>query len=76
MKQSVLLSFIIYHLSFSPAGAQTPWSLRQCTEYAVEHNISIKQREHNREQHFHPLRIRACQTSTRQLLRVSVSDVD
>ena len=50
MKQSVLLSFIIYHLSFSPAGAQTPWSLRQCTEYAVEHNISIKQREHNREQ--------------------------
>jgi len=33
-----------------PAGAQAPWSLRQCTEYAVEHNISIKQREHNREQ--------------------------
>ena len=30
--------------------AQTPWTLRQCADYAVEHNISIKQRENNREQ--------------------------
>jgi outer membrane protein len=57
MKQSVLLSFIIYHLSFSPAGAQTPWDLRECCTYAVEHNISIKQRQNNCEQ-------RALQLST------------
>ena len=43
------LLFIISFL-FSPAGAQTPWTLRQCADYAVEHNISIKQRENNREQ--------------------------
>ena len=29
----------------SPAAAQQPWSLRQCCEYAIEHNISIKQQE-------------------------------
>ena len=46
----LVLSFIIFHLSFSPAGAQTPWTLEQCCNYAVEHNITIKQREHQREQ--------------------------
>ena len=30
--------------------AQTPWTLRQCADYAVEHNINIKQRENSREQ--------------------------
>ena len=33
------------------------WDLRECCSYAVEHNISIKQRENNREQ-------RALQLST------------
>ena len=46
----LVLSFIIFHLSFSPAGAQTPWTLEQCCNYAVEHNITIMQREHQREQ--------------------------
>ena len=36
-------------------GAQTPWSLGQCCEYAVEHNISIRQQEN------------ACQQQTIQL---------
>ena len=31
-------------------NAQTPWTLRQCADYAVEHNISIKQRENSCEQ--------------------------
>ena len=44
MKQ-IVLSFIIYHLSFSPAGAQKQWGLRECCDYAVEHNISIKQQQ-------------------------------
>ena len=46
MKKSALFSFIIFHLSFSPAGAQPrQWSLRECCEYAVAHNITIKQQE-------------------------------
>ncbi len=46
----LVLSFIIFHLSFSPAGAQTPWTLEQCCNYAVEHNIGIRQKTHQREQ--------------------------
>ena len=40
---SIGLSFIICHLSFSPAGAQTPWTLERCIDHAVSHNISIEQ---------------------------------
>ena len=50
MKKYALLSFLIYHLAFSPAGAQTPWSLRQCCDYAVEHNIAIRQQANQRDQ--------------------------
>ena len=50
MKKYALLSFIIYHLAFSPAGAQSPWSLRQCCDYAVEHNIAIRQQSNQRDQ--------------------------
>ena len=39
------LSFIIFHFSFSPVSAQKQWSLRECCDYAVEHNISIKQQQ-------------------------------
>ena len=48
--KKVLLSFIIVPLSFSPAGAQKLWSLRECCDYAVEHNISIKQQDNQRRQ--------------------------
>ena len=37
------ISFIISYFSFSPAWAQKQWGLRECCDYAVEHNISIKQ---------------------------------
>ena len=40
----ISLSFIISPLSILPAGAQTKqWSLQECCDYAVEHNLSIKQ---------------------------------
>ena len=39
------LSFIIFHFSYSPVRAQKQWSLRECCDYAVEHNISIKQQQ-------------------------------
>ena len=41
MKRLTALSFIIYHLSFSPAGAQS-WTMQQCMQYAVEHNHEVK----------------------------------
>jgi outer membrane protein len=41
----IALSFIIYHFSFSTVSAQKAWGLRECCDYAVEHNISIKQQQ-------------------------------
>ena len=47
----ISLSFIIYPLSFLHAGAQDKqWSLRECCDYAVEHNIGIKQKANTRRQ--------------------------
>ena len=40
-----ILSFIVLPLSFSTTSAQKEWSLRECCDYAVEHNISIKQQQ-------------------------------
>lgn len=33
-----------------PASAQQAWDLRQCIDYAIEHNLTIKQQEENRHQ--------------------------
>ncbi len=56
--KKIALSFLVFHLSFSYAGAQTqPWTLLQCCEYALEHNISVKQYENQ-------LRQREVQLST------------
>ena len=48
--KKILWSFIIFHLSFSPVGAQAPWSLQKCCDYAVEHNIAIRQQQNRCEQ--------------------------
>lgn len=40
----LVLSLFISSLFISPAGAQRLWSLRQCTEHAVAHNIGIRQK--------------------------------
>lgn len=46
-----LLLLVVYTAILSQSTrAQSPWTLRQCADYAVEHNISIKQRENSREQ--------------------------
>jgi len=34
----------------SPLQAQSAWTLRQCAEYAVEHNLQIKQQDNQRRQ--------------------------
>ena len=33
-----------------PVSAQQPWTLRQCIDYAIDHNIGIKQRANQRTQ--------------------------
>ena len=40
-----ILSFIVLPLSISTVSAQKQWGLRECCDYAVEHNISIKQQQ-------------------------------
>ena len=46
-----ILILVVYTAILSQSTrAQSPWTLRQCADYAVEHNINIKQRENSREQ--------------------------
>ena len=45
-----ILSIIIGSMGFGTASAQKAWSLRDCCNYAIEHNISIKQQENQRRQ--------------------------
>ena len=46
-----ILFLVVYTAILSQSTrAQSPWTLRQCADYAVEHNINIKQRENSREQ--------------------------
>ena len=40
-----LVSLILTLLPLAPASAQKQWSLKECCDYALEHNISIKQQE-------------------------------
>jgi len=44
MKRYYLL-FAIGLISFATANAQKQWSLSECCNYAIEHNISIKQQQ-------------------------------
>ena len=46
--KGMVMSVSLFHLfTFSPLGAsaQKQWSLRDCCDYAIEHNISIKQQQ-------------------------------
>ena len=38
-----ILSMVIGSMGFASANAQKAWSIRECCDYAIEHNISIKQ---------------------------------
>ena len=44
------LIFPFFHFSSTPAWAQQPWTLKQCCDYAVAHNITVKQYENQRRQ--------------------------
>ena len=45
MKRLISLSFVIFHLSLTPTGAQTTWTMLQCMQYAIEHNHEVKRAE-------------------------------
>lgn len=47
MKAKLIILSLLIALG---AGAQERWSLRQCIDYAIEHNIEVKQQEVNRDQ--------------------------
>ena len=50
MKKLSLLILALASASLSPVVAQEKWDLRQCIDYALEHNLTIKQREASRDQ--------------------------
>lgn len=50
MNKSTVCCFLFAALCSLSTHAQESWTLRQCAEYAVEHNIGIKQQENQRRQ--------------------------
>ena len=48
MKPKYLLIFT--SMVCLPLHAQQEWTLKQCIDYAIEHNLTIKQQEANAEQ--------------------------
>lgn len=48
MKKIIILSLAI--ISLKAQAQQVPWTLQQCIDYALEHNISVKQSELNVQQ--------------------------
>ena len=47
----IVFILVVFAVSFAqPAHAQQQWSLKQCCDYAVEHNITIKQQENQKRQ--------------------------
>jgi outer membrane protein len=57
---------------FLPLNAQTTWSLRECCDYAVSHNIAIKQQENLRQQQ--ELRLSTARNSRLPDLNASASE--
>ena len=46
----VFIIVVLVGLVSLDALAQQQWTLRQCMDYAIEHNINIKQQDHVRRQ--------------------------
>lgn len=47
IKKSLILSLALGLAASTTASAQQAWSLKQCIDHALEHNISIKQQENS-----------------------------
>lgn len=47
MKKILLTLVALASVSHATAQTNSAWTLRQCVEYAIEHNITVKQRENS-----------------------------
>ena len=50
MKRFSIFIIALASASLSPVVGQDKWDLKQCIDYAIEHNLTIKQREASRNQ--------------------------
>ena len=50
MKKIIVILVLLVSLVQLDGLAQAPWTLRQCCEYALEHNIAIRQQANQRDQ--------------------------
>ncbi len=50
MKKNILAIILVISLCPAASHAQTAWTLRQCIDYAIAHNITIKQSENTADQ--------------------------
>ena len=50
MKKIIVILVLLVSLVQLDSLAQAPWTLRQCCDYAVEHNIAIRQQANQRDQ--------------------------
>ena len=48
MKNNRLLLFFVFSIATISIGAKDQWTLRHCIEYALKHNISVKQYDNTR----------------------------
>ncbi len=51
MRRKLLMGAIALYILIPAAHAQQQWTLRQCADYAIAHNISIRQRANAERQH-------------------------
>ena len=51
MKNVSIIALLLSAAGISPVCGQEKWDLRQCIDHAIEHNLTIKQREANRNEH-------------------------
>ena len=50
MKRNLLLTVVLASSCLLPVVGQNKWNLKQCIDYAIEHNLTIKQKEASRDQ--------------------------
>lgn len=69
MKKSIIITSLLLQGFFVTAPAQQAWTLQQCIDHAVEHNLSVKQYEDAVEQQ----KITLSTTKNRRLPNLSAS---
>ena len=50
MNPRIIMMIVMALMTIVPAFAQKQWTLRQCVDYAIAHNITVRQMQNTREQ--------------------------